>query len=62
MAIFSIYNIFSFLLFKIPTASLSQGLSRGPLTSEVAVVVKSKSRGTQGTVFFVICLKAKKSV
>ncbi|XP_057308656.1 kinesin-like protein KIF13A isoform X3 [Hydractinia symbiolongicarpus] len=32
---------------QIPTASLSQGMSRGPLTSEVAVVVKSKSRGTQ---------------
>ncbi|XP_065651766.1 kinesin-like protein KIF13A isoform X6 [Hydra vulgaris] len=32
---------------QIPTASLSQGVSRGPLTSEVAIVVRSKTRGTQ---------------
>uniref|UniRef100_A0A7M5UMN0 CAP-Gly domain-containing protein n=3 Tax=Clytia hemisphaerica TaxID=252671 RepID=A0A7M5UMN0_9CNID len=32
---------------QIPTATLSQAASQGPLTSEVAVVVKHKTRGTQ---------------
>ena len=34
--------------FQIPAASLSRGRNRAPLASEVAVVVKDKSRGTQG--------------
>ena len=42
--------LFSPISTQIPTASLSQGLNRGPLTSEVAVVVKSKTRGTQGKI------------
>lgn len=32
---------------QIPTATLSQAVNQGPLTSEVAVVVKHKTKGTQ---------------